>query len=162
MMKPGDPYPHIVRKEAAEAAESTFSHPWHPLSEIRGTQLSRMTGLTRSGVSIAHLAPGKESFPYHAHHLEEEWMYILSGHAVVHIDGRDYALEAGDFVAFPTPSAAHSLANRSTEELVYLMGGESAVNDVADFPALDRRMVKLGDAVTIYRLSDGKPFGPLE
>lgn len=157
----GQPYPHIVRSADARAAQGSFSHPWNPASEITGAQLGRLAGLQRTGVSIARLAPGKESFPYHLHHNEEEWIYILSGSAVIHIDGQDYALEAGDFVGFPTPSAAHLLANRSAQDLVYLMGGENLGSDVADFPALDRRMVRLGQQVTVYKLSDGRDFGPL-
>jgi uncharacterized cupin superfamily protein len=157
MQKPSA-YPHIVRKAAMQQAEKTFSHPWNPASQITGTQLGRLAGLSRTGVSIARIAPGKESFAYHLHHTEEEWIFILSGTAVAHIDGQDYELEAGDFVAFPTPSVAHNLANRSGRELVYLMGGENHSNEVADFPGLDRRMVKLAGKVAIYRLSDGKGF----
>ncbi|HVZ46247.1 MAG TPA: cupin domain-containing protein [Ramlibacter sp.] len=161
-MEPRKPYPHIVRKADVQQAQATFSHPWNPASEITGTRMSQLGGLKRTGVSLARLAPGKESFAYHLHHTEEEWIYILSGTAVATIDGDDYDLQAGDFVAFPAPSVAHNLANRSQRELVYLMGGESHANEVADFPALDRRMVKLEGKVTIYRLSGGEPFGPIE
>lgn len=155
-------YPHLLRKDAIREAEGTFSHPWNPASEITGTQMARLAGLKRTGVSIARVAPGKESFAYHLHHTEEEWIYILSGKAVALVDGAEYALEAGDFIAFPTPSVAHNIANRSNEELVYLMGGENHRHEIADFPALDRRMVKLDGVVTIYRLSDGKRFGDVE
>lgn len=151
-----DAYPHLVRKAAAAAAEGTFSHPWNPKSQITGTRLSELSGLKRTGVSIARLEPGKESFAYHLHHTEEEWIYLLSGRAVAHIDGADYALEAGDFVAFPTPSVAHQLANPGPEPLVYLMGGENKPYEVADFPTLDRRMVKLDGRLAVYRLSDAK------
>ncbi|MGZ5131294.1 MAG: cupin domain-containing protein [Caldimonas sp.] len=153
-----EPYPHILRKAEIAAKASTFSHPWNPRSEISGTWLGRLGGLSRTGVSLGRLAPGKESFAYHLHHLEEEWLYILSGRALASIDGNDYELAAGDFVAFPTPSVAHNLANPFDEELVYLMGGEHRNEEVADFPTLDRRMVKLGGKVAIYKLSDGKPF----
>jgi len=155
-------YAHIVRKADIERAEQTFSHPWNPASQISGTHLSRLGGLARTGLSFARLAPGKESFIYHLHHTEEEWIYILSGTGVARIDGQDYELQAGDFVAFPTPSVAHHLANRSERELVYLMGGENHPNEVADFPDLDRRMVKLDGKITIYRLSDGKRFDEVE
>ncbi|TRZ56602.1 MAG: cupin domain-containing protein [Rhodocyclaceae bacterium] len=151
-------YPHILRKTEIEARQSTFSHPWNPKSEISGTWMGHLAGLTRTGVSIGRLASGKEAFAYHLHHTEEEWLYILSGRAVAHIDGQDYALEPGDFVAFPTPSAAHNMANPYDEELVYLMGGENKPDEVADFPTLDRRMVKIGGKLSIYKLSDGKPF----
>jgi uncharacterized cupin superfamily protein len=149
-------YPHIVRKAAIQEGEGTFSHPWNPASQITGTRMSELGGLKRTGVSVARVAPGKESFAYHSHHTEEEWIYILSGRATALIDGQEYELGPGDFVAFPTPSVAHNIANRSNEELVYLMGGENHPNEVADFPALDRRMVKLNGKATIYRLSDGK------
>lgn len=155
----GDKYPHIVRKAAARAAEGTFSHPWNAKSRITGSQLSKLGGLKRTGVSIARLDPGKESFAYHLHHQEEEWVYVLSGQAIALIDGTEYTLEAGDFVAFPTPSVAHLMANPGPDELVYLMGGEDKPYDVADFPALDKRMVKLDGKIAVYKLSDAKDLG---
>jgi uncharacterized cupin superfamily protein len=136
----------------------SFSHPWNPKSEIRGTWMGRLAGLSRTGVSLARLAPGKESFAYHMHHTEEEWVYVISGRAVTHIDGVDYELGPGDFVAFPTPSVAHNMANPFAEELVYMMGGESHAQEIADFPTLDRRMVRIGNQIDIFTLSDAKPF----
>jgi uncharacterized cupin superfamily protein len=50
---------------------------------------------------------------------------------------------------------AHNMTNPFDEDLVYLMGGENKPDEVADFPTLDRRMVKVGGKLTIYRLSDG-------
>ncbi|MCU0950001.1 MAG: cupin domain-containing protein [Burkholderiaceae bacterium] len=151
-------YPHLLRATDVKALETTFRHPWNPKSEVTGTWMGRRAGLLRTGVSIARLAPGTESFAYHLHHMEEEWIYILSGKAVAQIDGREYELGPGDFVAFPTPSVAHQLGNPFDDEVVYLMGGENRNEEIADFPALDRRMVKLGGELTIYKLSDGKPF----
>jgi uncharacterized cupin superfamily protein len=148
----------ILRRADVAALETTFNHPWNPNSEIRGSWMGRRAGLLRTGVSLGRLAPGKESFAYHSHHREEEWIYILRGRAVAHIDGQNHTLEPGDFVAFPTPSVAHNLANPFEEELVYLMGGENKPEEIADFPTLDRRMVKLQGELTIYKLSDGQPF----
>lgn len=161
-MTDAEHYPHILRRAEIDARASTFSHPWNPRSAITGTWMGRLAGLKRTGVSIGRLAPGKESFAYHLHHTEEEWVYILSGRALARIDGHDYVLEPGDFVAFPTPSVAHNMSNPYTEELVYLMGGENRPDEVADFPELDRRMVKLGGTLSIYKLSDGKPFFPAD
>lgn len=150
------PYSHILRADDIKAAEDTFHHPWNPDSEISGTHLSALGGLQRTGVSLARVAPGKESFAYHLHHREEEWVYVLAGRATARIDGQEYMLEAGDFVAFPTPSVAHLMSNPGPEELVYLMGGENRRHDVADFPELDRRMVKIDGELAVYRLSDGR------
>ncbi len=152
------PYPHILRRPEIDAGQGTFSHPWNPRSQISGTRMGKLAGLSRTGVSIARLAPGKESFAYHLHHMEEEWIYVLSGRAVTHIDGQDYELGPGDFVGFPAPSVAHIMANPFQEELVYLMGGENRNEEIADFPTLDRRIVRLGEGLSVYKLSDGKPF----
>lgn len=161
-MSEKEPYAGLVRRKAIEAGEDSFSHPWNPDSEIIGTHLSGITGLERTGVSRVRIPPGKESFAYHLHHREEEWIYILSGRGVAVVDGDEFDMSAGDFIAFPAPSVAHNMTNPFDEELVYLMGGENRKFELADFPDLDRRMVRNGDKIEIYRLSDGKPFGPLE
>lgn len=152
------PYPHLLRRSAIVDGEETFSHPWNPNSEITGTHLSGLAGLKRTGVSLVRLAPGKESFAYHLHHREEEWMYILAGKGIARVDGSDYELAPGDFIAFPTPSVPHLMINAHDDELVYLMGGENLEFEIADFPTLDKRMIRRGSAIEIYKLSDGQPF----
>src|SRR6266540_1465157 len=149
--------------KAADVAEKeqTFSHPWNPQSQLVGAQLGRLLGLTRTGVSLARIPPGKESFVYHSHQREEEWLYILSGRGIAEIDGKDCEVGPGDFMAFPTPSVAHHLRNPFEQELVYLMGGESLDCEVADFPRLGKRIIRCGDKVEVYDVSDAKPFGPL-
>jgi uncharacterized cupin superfamily protein len=151
-------YPHLLSGTTIADGEETFSHPWNPDSEITGTHVSRLAGLSRTGVSRVRIPPGKESFAYHLHHYEEEWIYILSGRGVGRIDGAEYEMAPGDFVAFPTPSVAHIMANPYDEDLVYLMGGENREHEIADFPDLDKRVIRMGDRITVYRLSDGKPF----
>jgi len=151
-------YPYILRRDAIKAGENTFSHPWNPQSEITGTHLSGLAGLKRTGVSLVRVPPGKESFAYHAHHREEEWIYILAGRGIALVDGREYELDPGDFIAFPTPSVPHNLRNPNEEDLVYMMGGENLDFEVADFPTLDKRMIRRGSEVEVYKLSDAQPF----
>ena len=71
------------------------------------------------------------------------------------------AYPAGDFLGFPTGTAHHT-RNPFDEELVYLVGGEHREYEVGDFPRLGRRMVRRGDQIDIFKISDAKPFGPLE
>lgn len=151
-------YPHLLRAAEIEEKETTFSHPWNPKSEITGTHMSRIAGLSRTGVSVVRIAAGMESFAYHSHHREEEWIFVLSGVGIAKIDGIEYQMVVGDFVAFPTPSVAHNMANPFDEDLVYLMGGENLKHEIADFPTLGKRMLRLGDKIEVYNLSDGKPF----
>lgn len=153
---------YLLRAADIAARSQTFSHPWNPQSEVTGYQLGRSTGLERTGVSLARLAPGRESFVYHAHWTEEEWIYILQGRGVARIDGVEYEVGAGDFMAFPTPGVAHHLRNPFEAELVYLMGGEHRDTETVDFPDLGRRMFRYPKGVDIHALDQIKPFGPLE
>ncbi|MBE9051037.1 cupin domain-containing protein [Nostocales cyanobacterium LEGE 11386] len=154
--------PLILRAEEIANSVRTFSHPWNPKSEISGTYLGRTVGLKRTGVNFARIAPSKESFVYHSHDREEEWIYILSGRGVAEIDGEEFEVGSGDFMGFPTPSVAHHLRNIGDEDLVYLTGGENLEVEVADFPRLGKRMLRRGDIIEIYNFSDTKPFGALD
>jgi len=152
---------YVIRREDAEQHRQSFSHPWNPKSEIIGAHLSRMAGLKRTGVSIATIPPGKDSFIYHSHQFEEEWIYVLSGRASVRLDGGVHELGPGDFAAFPTPGIAHLVSNPYAEPLVMLMGGENREFEIADFPEINKRMLRNGNRLEIYDLDGGKPFGPL-
>lgn len=152
----------FIRAEEAEQQASRFSHPWNLNSEGYATRLSSEVGLSRVGISWVRLPPGRESFVYHSHYREEEWIYIISGEGVAEIDGEEYEVGAGDFMGFPAPHTAHHLRNTGEGELVYLMGGEALDSDVADFPRLGKRMVRRGDDVEIYDTADARNFGPLE
>jgi uncharacterized cupin superfamily protein len=75
----------VVRSEEAEQNAARFSHPWNPNSELYGTRLSSLVGLSRVGVSRVRVPPGKESFAYHSHYREEEWIYVLSGRGIAEV-----------------------------------------------------------------------------
>ena len=136
----------ILRAQQIADSMQTFSHPWNPKSEISGTYMGRSLGLKRTGVNFAKIPPGKESFVYHSHYCEEEWIYILSGRGIAEIDGDEFEVGIGDFMAFPTPSVAHHLRNTGDEDLVYLMGGENLDVEIAEFPRLGKRMIRRSDA----------------
>jgi uncharacterized cupin superfamily protein len=152
---------YLLRAADIAARSQSFSHPWNPKSELIGYQLAKSTGLRRIGVNIARMPPRKESFVYHAHWSEEEWIYILSGRGIARIDDVEYEVGPGDFMAFPTPGVAHHLRNPFDEELVYLMGGENRDIEVADFPDVGKRMFRHARGVEIFDLEARKDFGPL-
>ncbi len=143
---------NIMRAADIAAHAQEFSHPWNPQSLLRGTQLARSVGLKRTGVNFMRVPAGKESFVYHSHQHEEEWIYVLSGRALALIDDVEYEVGPGDFIGFPAPSVAHHLRNPGPDELVYLVGGESRDNEIADFPRHGKRMVRRGNEVEIVDL----------
>jgi uncharacterized cupin superfamily protein len=152
---------NIVRAADIATHSQEFSHPWNPNSEMHGTQLARSVGLKRTGVNFMRVPAGKESYVYHSHQCEEEWIYVLSGRAIALIDDVEYQVNAGDFIGFPAPSVAHHMRNPGPVDLVYLVGGESRDFEVADFPKLGKRMVRAGKQLDVYDIADAQPLGPL-
>ena len=163
---------HLVRAAGAQRLLQTDalagSHPWNPNSAIETVPLSRAVNMKRCGVTLARVLPGKESFVYHLHHREEEWIYVLSGRGIAEIGNDEFEVGPGDFMGFPTPSVGHHMRNPFDTDLIYLMGGESVELDVSEFPRLGKRMIRWGtgfDSAThaeIYDLAAAKPMGPLE
>lgn len=153
--------------QAAEIAARSrgFAQRLNPDSYFSAAYLSRLAGMKRAHVTLVHLPPGKDSFAYHAHLLEEEWVYILSGEGVATIGGVETVVGPGDFMGFPAKSAPHLLSNRSMAELVYLMGGESLPLDVVEYPHLGKRyLLVAGERGTeFFELGEGaRPFGRAE
>ncbi|HEY0478230.1 MAG TPA: cupin domain-containing protein [Kofleriaceae bacterium] len=127
----------ILRAADLDRAEVPLVQRLNPRSRFRDAWLTRLAGLQRIGLSRARIPPGGESFAYHAHLAEEEWIFIVSGRARARIDDRMYELGPGDFAAFPAPQAAHLLTNPFDEDCVYLMGGERGIaSDVLRYPDL--------------------------
>ncbi len=151
------PNPVVRRSESPASFE--FRHPLNPNSQQHMTPLSRLSGMERVGVTLIAVPPGKESFVYHSHQHEEEFVYILAGRAVVEVDGTDHELAPGDFVGFPTPSVPHQVRNPFAEELRYLSGGENRPVEIADFPRLEKRLIRNGSELSIVANSDLKPWG---
>jgi quercetin 2,3-dioxygenase len=135
-------------------------HPYNPRSELHGWLLSRAAGLGRIAVNLAWIPPGKESAIFHVHHREEEWVYLLEGSGIAEVDDTEHAVGPGDFLGFP-PGTAHHLRNTGAKDLLVIEGGEVLPDaDVADFPKLRRRLVRVGTRVSVYPLEAEIPFLP--
>ena len=149
--------------DRARLAEESFSHPFNPNSQIFGKTLSDGTGLERIGVHWIRVPPGKESFVYHRHRTEEEFIYVLSGRGIAEIDGQEYEVGPGDFMGFGTsPPVAHHLRNPFSEDLVYLSGGERHPSEIAEFPKLGKMMVRAGAAISIFETANAQAMGGFE
>jgi uncharacterized cupin superfamily protein len=147
------PKAYLSAAEIAASPGMHIRHPWNPNSDVTVKPLSGVAGLARVVLSLSRVPPGKESFLYHSHEREEEFLYILSGHGRAEIDGKFYEVGPGDFMGFTAPGPAHHLVNTSaSEDLVYLMGGERTNLEIGHFPRLGRKMVFSRSG--IYAMSD--------
>jgi uncharacterized cupin superfamily protein len=152
----------LWRADEIRGREATYTQRLNPDSLFSGAGLSRLAGMKRAHVTIARLPSGKESFAYHAHRVEEEWIYVLAGRGIAEIDGEQHEVGPGDFMGFAAPQVAHLMKNPFAEDLVYLMGGEDHPLDVVDYPKLGKRYLLMpGErGAEFYELADPiRPFG---
>ncbi|MEZ4438330.1 MAG: cupin domain-containing protein [Polyangiaceae bacterium] len=126
---------HLVRAALADDA-SCIVHPKNARSEIWMTRLSDQTGLTRVGVNLGRIAPGKEAFVPHAHLHQEEWVFVVAGRGIALIGEERHPIGPGDFLGYPCDGTVHQLINDGAEDLVVLQGSERVAGDVGLFPTL--------------------------
>jgi len=153
------PESYLVRAPSRDAAFE-LRYPLNRNAQLFMTPLSRSVGLQRLGVTLGRMPPGKESFIYHSHRHEEEFVYILSGRGIAEIEGEEHEVGPGDFLGFPTPSVAHHLRNPFDEDLVYLMGGEHKDGEIADFPGIGKRLIRDGENLALVDAADLEPLIP--
>jgi uncharacterized cupin superfamily protein len=146
---PDEPRAVLSASEIEQLEERSFQHPLNARSKIHMRSLSEQAGMEQMGVHIGRIPPGRESFAYHTHHYEEEFLYILSGRGIAEVDDEEIEIGAGDFLGFSVRqragergSVAHHLRNPYDEDLVYLMGGERRPFEIADFPRLRKRLIR--------------------
>lgn len=90
------------------------------------------TGKMSAG--LWELPPGKKSFPFHMHYVNEEALFVVSGTAKVRTPEGLVSISAGDWVMFPAGDGAHQLINDGSEPMTYLALGVSVGVDVVEYP----------------------------
>jgi uncharacterized cupin superfamily protein len=93
-------------------------------------------GAEKLGVSVCVVPPGKRAFPRHAHHVNEEMMFILDGTGTYHCGSESAAIRAGDLIAAPPgdASTAHQIENTSEGPLRYLTFSTKLEPEVVEYP----------------------------
>jgi uncharacterized cupin superfamily protein len=95
-------------------------------------------GLTKIGINLTTLPPGKESSMRHWHTHEEEFIFVLTGEVVLRTDAGEQTLTAGACAGFPVgTSDGHQLVNRSDRPAVYLEMSNRDDADQAYYPDVD-------------------------
>ena len=109
---------------------------------VRGTVRRTAVGLSKIGVHLVSIEPGRESTEYHRHYYEEECLYVVSGRGTLRIDDQEFDVAKGDFAGFPARGPAHELKNTGDEPLVILVMGQRLNQDVADYPDKNKRLYR--------------------
>jgi len=153
---PGRTACHFTAAEIAALPEKRHVHQFNA-GAIRNTRsLGDLLGLSDLGFHLVRVEPGHATTEHHFHGQDEEFLYILSGHAQATVGEETFEVGPGDVMAFPKNSPAHSMQvpQEAGEDLVYLMGGTRAPIDVCTYPRLNRRMYRVDGAREYAALDD--------
>ena len=117
-------------------------------------RLAPTSGLTDFGASHVTLQPGAWSSQRHWHAEEDEFVVMLSGHAVLIDDHGRTPMGPGDCAAFPKGDGnGHKLVNESELPCVFVAVGKPATGD-CHYPDVDLHL----DAKRGYVRKDGSGF----
>ena len=121
-------------------------------------QLGDLFGLVNFGVNMTRLVPGATSALRHAHTVQDEFIYILEGHATLITDEGETALAPGMCAGFKAGTGnGHHLVNRSGGDVVYLEVGDRLAGDSATYPD-DDIQATMQDGGWKFTHKDGRPY----
>ena len=150
----------VTATEVAKRAKpSNYPQPFAAMMAGRvKRQLGDVFGLANFGVNLTELAPGAASALRHAHSLQDEFVYIVSGHPTLQTDEGNTPLAPGMCAGFKAGSGnAHRLLNTSQEVVVYLEVGDRSAGDEATYPDDDISAQVIDGVWTIFH-KDGAPY----
>ena len=84
--------------------------------------LGKALGLTKLGVNVTAVKPGKAAYPFHSHRANDELFLVLAGSGKLRLGNQRHAVKEGDLIgcAAGDASTAHQLVNTGDMELRYL------------------------------------------
>lgn len=150
----------IVAAEAPLRAKATnYPQPFAQRMIGRSKRaLGDLFGLTNFGVNLTRLEPGAVSALRHAHSRQDEFVYILQGHPVLHSDAGRTPLGPGMCAGFKAGTGdAHRLINETDEDVVYLEVGDRTPGDEGSYPD-DDLIARRVDGAWLFLHRDGTPY----
>jgi uncharacterized cupin superfamily protein len=124
-------------------------------------ELGSALGLTRLGINLTTLPPGKESSMRHFHTHEDEFVFVLEGEVVLRTDEGEQLLTAGSCAGFPAGAKnGHQLVNRSDRPARYLEVGSDHPEDIVEYvdPDVDLAFGRGPDGHAVFSRRDGTPY----
>jgi len=159
MQNPAHPVAVTAADVPARQQPSSYPAPYAARMQGRVKRaLGDVFGLRNFGVNLTELAPGAVSALRHAHSRQDEFVYILQGHAVLRTDAGETPLAPGQCAGFAAGTGdAHQLFNPGPETVVYLEIGDRTPGDEVRYPD-DDLQARLVDGRWRFFHRDGTPY----
>ncbi|HVV27871.1 MAG TPA: cupin domain-containing protein [Rhizomicrobium sp.] len=134
----------------------------------RKAVMGKTLGLEGMGCSFHVVPPGKRAYPFHRHHVLDEFFFIVSGSGEYRVGERRLPLRMGDCIGAPAGGEAHQIINNGDEELRYLALSTMGSADILEYP--DSGKIALGGGIqnadfstnTIFKVGRLTPAGYYE
>lgn len=118
---------------------------WRDNAGLATLSLGRKAGSDRIYVNIDRVPPGLCSTKYHSHSRQEEFFLILGGSGTLRLNGKEYRVSKGDFIAKPAGrNIAHQFINTGDDMLEILDVGTAETEDVCHYPDEGVYLLKSG------------------
>lgn len=124
-------------------------------------RLAAVAGGRGLGASLLRVPAGGVAFPMHAHHANEEAIYVLEGKGTLRLGHKRVEVRPGDWIALPPgEDHAHQLLADRGDDLSYLCVSTMLDVEVVTYPDSGKLMAAAGPAATggiraVFRLADG-------
>lgn len=143
-------------------ALSTTGYPAPFVGTVQGRskrRLGDLFGLQHFGVNLTELLPGAGSALKHHHSVQDEFVYLLAGEAVLVLGEQEFVMRAGDCVGFAAGQGlGHQLLNRSEAPVLYLEVGDRNAGDEVTYPDVDLKAVLGPDGRWAFLHKNGEPY----
>lgn len=153
--------PVAIEAQEAPVRAKPSNYPEPFASRMAGRKkhpLGDLFGLTNFGVNLARLLPAAVSTLRHAHTKQDEFIYILQGHPILHTDQGRIQLSPGMCAGFKAGTGnGHRLINETAEEVVYLEVGDRTPDDEVSYPDDDLKALAV-DGKRVFVHGDGSPY----
>lgn len=152
--------PALDPSTLAPRTSSAYPEQFHDRVTPREKRaLGDALGLTRFGVNLTTLFPGKESSLRHYHSHEDELVFVLEGEVVLRTDEGEQQLRAGMCAGFPAGTTnGHQFINRSSAPARYLEIGNRDANDTASYSDVDLACSKNVEGAWVFTHRDGTAY----
>lgn len=122
-------------------------------SKLKTVLIGDTIGCEKLYVNIDFVKPGGESTKYHSHSQQEEFFLIMSGNAILRLNGQEISIKTGDVISKPAgKDIAHQFINNSSEILQILDIGTREKNDIITYP--DENIILIKNKNLAFNIND--------
>jgi uncharacterized cupin superfamily protein len=143
-----------------ESNSTSYPEPFRSANTNRWyRRLGDHAGLKNFGVNLVRIVPGGQSSARHAHKVQDEFIYVLSGEVVLETDAGAETLRPGMCAGFPAGTGnAHRFINKTTSDVMLLVIGDRTPGEEGTYPDIDLHGKADPSGKWHYSHKDGTPY----